>query len=199
MSNLKANSVRLSLLKIVKDNPPLWMCLSIVMVSLFLYLPSVRFGMLWLDDNDILNNAKSIKSALLPSAFRYDAVLSKTEEFYRPVQTLLLLLMERWGDGQLRPFHLHCIFVHLTRDHFSTFNNRGFIKQSMGDVTGAIKDYDQALGIQPDFTLALNNRGLAYLQLGHQDQACRDWQTSAGRGDNTAPTLIKKYCKSAEK
>jgi tetratricopeptide (TPR) repeat protein len=47
-----------------------------------------------------------------------------------------------------------------------------------GDYATAIKDYDTAIGLRPDFAVALNNRAWAYFKSGQFDRAWPDVEKS---------------------
>ena len=57
----------------------------------------------------------------------------------------------------------------------SDYSNRGFASQNHGDVDGAIKDYNQALSLDPKNAEALYRRGLAYQAKGDIDNALADY------------------------
>jgi len=48
-------------------------------------------------------------------------------------------------------------------------NNRGDAYIAQGNLEAAINDYDQAIGLNPDFARPFNNRGFAYLKKGDYD------------------------------
>ena len=47
-----------------------------------------------------------------------------------------------------------------------------------GDYAGAIQDYDMAIGLRPDYAVALNNRAWAHFKSGKPDQAWPDVEKS---------------------
>ena len=53
--------------------------------------------------------------------------------------------------------------------------NAGFELQEEGRLTEAILDYDEAIGLEPQFTQAYNNRGIAYDDLGQYQRAIQDF------------------------
>ena len=55
------------------------------------------------------------------------------------------------------------------------FNNRGIAYKNKGEYDRAIRDYDQAIQLKPDFAYAFNNRGNAYSDKGEYDRAIRDF------------------------
>ncbi len=54
------------------------------------------------------------------------------------------------------------------------FNNRGIAYYRKVEYDRAIRDYDQAIRIKPDYAFAFNNRGAAYRLKGEYDRAIRD-------------------------
>ncbi len=55
------------------------------------------------------------------------------------------------------------------------YYNRGLAYLHLGDHARAIKDYDQALRLDPGFAIAYNNRGLAYNNVGEYRRAIEDF------------------------
>jgi len=64
---------------------------------------------------------------------------------------------------------------------------RGEAKRLLSDDKGAVADFDQALRLKPGDTIALNGRGLAYLDDGKPDLALADFNAAirANPGDST--------------
>ena len=64
-----------------------------------------------------------------------------------------------------------------TMEHLAVaFNNRGYAYSTTGQYDRAIADFDQAVRLDPKFTLALNNRGDAHNQADRQsDRAIADF------------------------
>ena len=61
------------------------------------------------------------------------------------------------------------------------YNNRGVLKQQMGDLHGALADFDQAIKHNPRHAQAYANRGFARLLLGKKADAERDFARSLTR------------------
>ena len=57
------------------------------------------------------------------------------------------------------------------RDKAITYNSRGIAYGRKGDLDRAIADFDQAIGLKPDYADALRDRGYAYHLKGKYDQA----------------------------
>lgn len=51
------------------------------------------------------------------------------------------------------------------------YSSRAFIKDSLGDVKGAIEDYEVAIKLDPEDSVAHNNLGLLQEKLGFDDKA----------------------------
>src|SRR5262249_52507238 len=60
-------------------------------------------------------------------------------------------------------------------EYAQAFNNRGVARQALGDLAGAIDDFDTALRCAPNYADALNNRGLARLAQGDFPGAKEDY------------------------
>jgi tetratricopeptide (TPR) repeat protein len=55
------------------------------------------------------------------------------------------------------------------------FNNRGNAKKDLKDYEGAIKDYDEAIRLDPKYVNAYNNRGIAKKDLKDYEGAIKDY------------------------
>jgi lipoprotein NlpI len=55
------------------------------------------------------------------------------------------------------------------------YDHRGVAHRSHGDVNSAIKDYNEAIKLNPKFAQAFNNRGVAYDYKGDFDRAIADF------------------------
>jgi tetratricopeptide (TPR) repeat protein len=53
--------------------------------------------------------------------------------------------------------------------------NRGLASAGLGRLTEAIRDYDQAIALNPDYDRAYNNRGLACAKVGRLTEAIQDY------------------------
>ena len=77
-------------------------------------------------------------------------------------------------------------------------NNRGNAYIRKGEYEQAIKDYDEAIKLMPNFAKALNNRGVAYQKRADYDRAMQDFDAAINIDPNyttplpTAPRLTRK-------
>jgi len=55
------------------------------------------------------------------------------------------------------------------------YSNRANVYLGMGEYERAVHDYDRAIALDSNFTLAYYNRGVAYMQAGNFDQALNDY------------------------
>lgn len=51
------------------------------------------------------------------------------------------------------------------------YSSRAYIKDAMGDIAGAIKDYEKAIELDPEDAIAHNNLGLLLEKQGHHQKA----------------------------
>src|ERR1700687_2511168 len=70
------------------------------------------------------------------------------------------------------------------KDLAVVFNNRGNTYLAKGDFDRAVADYEQAIRLDPNYTIAFNGRGTAYQAKGEFDHAIADY-TEAIRLDPT--------------
>lgn len=66
------------------------------------------------------------------------------------------------------------------------YTNRGAIKVNMGDLQGAIDDFDKAIALSPEDAVAFNNRGIAYSSMGHLEKAIKDYDKALELNPNYA-------------
>ncbi|MDY0779508.1 tetratricopeptide repeat protein [Tenacibaculum sp. IB213877] len=69
------------------------------------------------------------------------------------------------------------------------FSNSGLIKSFFGNYDGAIKDYDEAIKIDPNNSNALNNRGYTYNLIGDYKSAIKDFEKAILLEDSFAYAL----------
>ena len=63
-------------------------------------------------------------------------------------------------------------------DYSYRYSSRGWMKQAMGDLEGAIEDCKKALELDPDDAVTWNNLGLLEEQMGYQEQARERYRVS---------------------
>jgi tetratricopeptide (TPR) repeat protein len=74
-------------------------------------------------------------------------------------------------------------------------NNRASLRSEAGDVSGAIRDMDAALRLEPDFPACLLNRGILSAFVGDTESACRGWRRAAALGNAMAEEMAGRYCR----
>lgn len=75
-------------------------------------------------------------------------------------------------------------------DYFS----RGISYSELQENNSAIDDYTNAIKLKPDFAYAYTNRGIIYLNIGYQEDACKDFMKALELGDAEVKSYIRKYC-----
>ena len=74
------------------------------------------------------------------------------------------------------------------------YKNSGKYKYKNGDIKGAIKDFDKAIEIEPDYVNAYFNRGVARYASEDLKGACEDWKKAAELGEEDAAKLVEEHC-----
>ncbi|NLD82107.1 MAG: tetratricopeptide repeat protein [Smithella sp.] len=79
--------------------------------------------------------------------------------------------------------------LNVTRNNWLINNNRGLAYKNLGDYPQAIKDFDEAIRIKPEYAEAYYNRGLAHKALGNAGQAIADYS----RAIRLKPNMAEAY------
>jgi lipoprotein NlpI len=64
----------------------------------------------------------------------------------------------------------------VTPDYAGAFNNRGNVRNALGEYEQAIADFDTAIRLKPDFAAAYKNRSRSYFYSGQYSAAAADLQ-----------------------
>ena len=67
-------------------------------------------------------------------------------------------------------------YIKLAPEYFAGYYRRGFIKDNLRDVDGAIEDYSMEIALQPDYAYAYLGRGDMYLLKGNKEAAMDDYK-----------------------
>ncbi len=79
--------------------------------------------------------------------------------------------------------------LNVTGNNWLINNNRGLAYKNLGDYPQAIKDFDEAIRIKPEYAEAYYNRGLAHKALGNAGQAIADYS----RAIRIKPNMAEAY------
>ncbi|HMG74254.1 MAG TPA: tetratricopeptide repeat protein [Pyrinomonadaceae bacterium] len=105
---------------------------------------------------------------------------------YSEINNSALALGDRKKASELEPQRVQD-FIH---EHVLAYCNRGREQSKGGEYTKAIKDFDKALQLNPEWMEAYANRGEANMALGRYDQSDRDYTEVIMRdGENVAAFL----------
>ncbi len=79
------------------------------------------------------------------------------------------------------------------------YSNLSYVKMKKGDLSGAMKDVNYSLNLDPNNSWAFKNRGLIYLEMKENDKACEEFQTALKKGftdryGNEVSDLIYENC-----
>jgi hypothetical protein len=66
---------------------------------------------------------------------------------------------------------------------------------SRADYMNCRNYLDKAIAANPNFAIAIKNRGLLFLQLGMKSEACADFQNASYMGNADAQGLQGQYCR----
>ncbi len=77
-----------------------------------------------------------------------------------------------------------------------TWNNGGNAKKLSGDIKGAIFDFNQALEINPNYSFAYYNRGVAKPELGQINDACIDYEIALRFSNSSFSQIIQTHIES---
>lgn len=71
---------------------------------------------------------------------------------------------------------------------------RGFAKENIDDYEGALYDYNEAIQIDENHSVAYYNKGLLKLTKFHEPNGCLDLKKAANLGLEQAKNALKYYC-----
>ena len=97
---------------------------------------------------------------------------SQIKKRIHPVTDLGVVRKPRWGDGVL------WLPRSTRRNDAAFYNNRGIDYRKEGKLDLAIKGFDKAIELNPEFAEAYNNRGNAYDDKGDFDKAIDNFNTA---------------------
>lgn len=80
--------------------------------------------------------------------------------------------------------------------NYKDYYNRGLAKYYIGDIRGAINDYDISIEINPRSAETYLQRGFANYYFKNFDDACSDWSKSLELGNYEAYIAIRDFCNS---
>ncbi|MCX6258171.1 MAG: tetratricopeptide repeat protein [Bacteroidia bacterium] len=84
--------------------------------------------------------------------------------------------------------------IELKPDYTDAYSNRGIARSILGDIAGAINDYDITLTLNPNDALALFLRGMAKAGHGRKEEGCADLFKAYNLGFSQAGEQIQKLC-----
>jgi tetratricopeptide (TPR) repeat protein len=84
-------------------------------------------------------------------------------------------------------------------DRAYAYNTRGYLKMLLNDFDGAMADINRCIQMEPGNPASFRNRGLLYLRLKKNNEACADFQNALDLHftryyGNEVEELVKKYC-----
>lgn len=74
------------------------------------------------------------------------------------------------------------------------YKQRASSKTMLKDYVGAISDCDQAIILKSDYNKAYALRGILKIEMGINQEGCKDLEMAGQFGYQNAPIFIKKYC-----
>ncbi len=84
----------------------------------------------------------------------------------------------REGDPQAAEA-LYAKAISLNPEMFQAYFNRGLLRRSMGNLSGAIADFEETVRISPTFRGGFVQKGLTHEQIGNRTQARQDLEQAA--------------------
>ena len=80
-------------------------------------------------------------------------------------------------------------------DNPNAYNNRASSRMSLNDFSGAMRDYDSALKLNPYYADGYKNRGVSRFNQKDVTGACEDWKRASELGNTQAGELVQGYCR----
>ena len=99
-------------------------------------------------------------------------------------------------DGDLlqsaKDFHQ---LLKLTPNNPSAMAGLGYVRIQLKDAHGAIRWYDKAIAISPEYAYAFRSRGIAKEMMGDLSGACTDWRQAQRLGNTQVEGWIRNQCR----
>ena len=99
-------------------------------------------------------------------------------------------------DGDLlqssKDFHQ---LLKLSPNNSSAMAGLGYVQIQLKDAHGAIRWYDKAIALSPNYAYAYRSRGIAKEMMGDLTGACTDWKEAKRLGNTQVETWIRNQCR----
>lgn len=81
--------------------------------------------------------------------------------------------------------------IEFNPNNHSAYDTRGWIKHSLEDFSGALKDLNKSIELDDEHAIKFYHRGCIYKEIGKIEESFKDWNISAKMGSNDAKNAIK--------
>jgi protein O-mannosyl-transferase len=97
------------------EQQKLWHVILLFILTFFLFIKTVNYQLINLDDTAIISNNLDILTNIknIPLAFKTDAFISSHGDYYRPLQTVTFFIDASLGKGNVWIFHLTNLLLHI--------------------------------------------------------------------------------------
>lgn len=148
--------------------------------------------------SDIFQEEKSKSSNLLGPDY-YNRPVQQDHSGYEKASELYRKAASKWNVQLSGYDSADVVMERLDRsialyETAEAYTARGQLKVQMSMFKSALKDYDRAIELKPEFGNAYYNRATVYYIMGNNDGACADWKMANGLGVPNTEETIKMLC-----
>jgi tetratricopeptide (TPR) repeat protein len=85
--------------------------------------------------------------------------------------------------------------IRVDREDYLTFFKRGTVYLKQKKFASAVRDFTDAIALNPEHHNSYHNRGIALYQIKKHEEACADWCIAEKKGNPVSGDHVKKNCK----
>lgn len=85
-------------------------------------------------------------------------------------------------------------YIDIRKDNFEAFYHRAVARLGMNNLSGALRDCEKAIELNPRYSDAYLQKGLILLRAGRRNQACENLEKAYKLGNSKAYGLLKEKC-----
>lgn len=130
--------------------------------------------------DDALNETKVLKKEISEIKSKIEQDSKKAAESAKEAKASQLFAEALSEKDPRKAITLYDEVIKLAPNSSHAYNNRGILKENLGDKDGALKDYDKSIKLDSNLAEAYNNRGVLEASKDDNEGALKDFDKSIG-------------------